>query len=182
MPSAVALFPSLLDSADWSRLAPAVRRMHAEGSVIQASGEADVAGESHLLARLLRHLLSLPEPGTGQAIALTIERHGTHERWNRRFLRGRMCSTLRTGGDSRLHERLGPVTLHFSLHRDGDAIDWQLQRVSLFGLPLPRAARGTVLSRSGVRDGRYAFDIDARLPLIGRLVAYRGWLQIDHVA
>lgn len=181
MSSPTALFRRLLDTADWSRLAPAVQRMHAEGSVVQASGKADVDGASHGPARLLRRLLTLPEPGAGQAIALTIERHGMHERWSRRFVRGHMRSTLRAGEDLRLHERLGPVTLRFSLQREGDAIDWQLRRVSLLGLPLPRALCGTVLSRSGAREGRYSFDIDVHLPLLGRLIAYRGWLEIDHV-
>ena len=93
-----------------------------------------------------------------------------------------MCSTLRAGNNGSLLERLGPATLRFALRRDGDAIDWQLQGVRLLGLPLPRMLCGAVLSRSGMRDGRYAFDIDARLPLVGRLVAYRGWLEIEHVA
>lgn len=181
MPSPTALFRALLGPTDWPQLAHAVQRMHAEGSVIQASGKADVSGETHAVARMLRRLLTLPEPGAGQAIAITIERHATHERWSRRFLRGHMHSTLRAGNNGQLHERLGPVTLRFALHRDGDAIDWQLQGARLLGLPLPRRFCGTVLSRSGVRDGRYAFDIDTRLPLIGRLVAYRGWLEIDHV-
>ena len=182
MPSTTALFRTLLAPTDWSQLAPAVQRMHAEGSVVQASGEADVDGETHVATRLLRHLLSLPEPGPAQPITITIERHPTHERWSRQFLRGRMCSTLRAGNDGLLHERLGPATLRFALRRDGDAIDWQLRGVRLLGLPLPRALCGTVLSRSGVRDRRYAFDIDVRLPLLGRLVAYRGWLEIDRVA
>jgi hypothetical protein len=156
--------------------------MHAEGRVIQASGQADVAGAPHLPARLLRRLLTLPEPGPAQPITVIIERHPTHERWSRQFHRGRMCSTLRAGNDGLLHERLGPATLRFALRRDGDAIDWRLQGVRLFGLPLPRALCGRVLSRSGVCDGRYAFDIDVRLPLLGRLVAYRGWLEIDRVA
>jgi hypothetical protein len=43
---------------------------------------------------------------------------------------------------------------------------------------MPRAWFGQVLSRSSARDGRYAFAIDTRLPLAGRLVAYRGWLEI----
>jgi hypothetical protein len=182
MPSTTALFRTLFAPYDWSLLAPAVRRMHAEGSVVQASGKADVDGETHLMARLLRRLLTLPEPGAGQAIAVTIERYATHERWSRHFLRGRMCSTLRADSHGRLFERLGPITLHFSLYRDGDAIEWQLQGARLLGLPLPRMFCGTVLSRSGMRDGRYAFDVDTRLPGIGRLVAYHGWLEIDHVA
>src|SRR6185312_15462702 len=124
---------------------------------------------------------SLPEPSPGPTIALTIERHATHDRWNRQFRRGRMCSTLRAGKGGQLHERLGPASLCFALRRDGDAIEWQLLGVRLFGLPLPRVLCGTVLSRSGMHDGRYAFDIDTRLPLLGRLVTYRGWLEIDDV-
>ncbi|WP_426662086.1 DUF4166 domain-containing protein [Rhodanobacter aciditrophus] len=182
MPPTTALFRTLFAPSDWSRLAPEVQRMHAEGRIVQASGEADVEGETHWLARLLRRLLTLPGPGAGQAIAVTIERHPTHECWSRRFLRGSMHSTLHAGNDGQLHERLGPATLRFALQRDGDAIDWQLLGVRLLGLPLPRALSGTVLSRSGMRDGRYVFDIDARLPLVGRLVAYRGWLEIEHVA
>jgi len=176
-----ALFPALLAPVDWPQLAPVVQRMHAEGSVVQASGRADVDGATHVVARLLRRLLCLPEPGAGQAIAVTIERYASHERWSRQFHRGHMCSTLRAGKDGQLRERLGPATLCFALHRDDDAIDWQLRGVRILGLPLPRALRGTVLSRSGVRAGRYAFDIDVRLPLVGRLVAYRGWLEIEHV-
>jgi hypothetical protein len=181
MASPTALFPALLDAADWLRLHPAVQQMHAEGRVIEASGQADVDGARHALARWTRRLLTLPEPGTGQAIALTIERHPTHERWTRRFARGRMQSTLRRGDDLYLHERLGPVTLYFSLHREGEAIDWQLRRVSVLGLPLPRALFGTVLSRSGASEGRYVFDINVHIPLLGQLIAYHGWLEIDHV-
>jgi len=181
MASSIALFRTLLDTSDWSRLHPAVQRMHADGCVIEASGQADVTGAGHTFARWVRRLLTLPEPGVGQAIALTIERHATHERWTRRFARGRMQSTLWRGDDLRLLERLGPVTLRFSLQREGDAIDWQLQRVSVLGVPLPRAFFGTVLSRSGAHAGRYAFDIDVHFPLLGQLIAYRGWLEIDHV-
>ena len=181
MTSPTALFRSLLGTTDWSRLAPAVQRMHAEGSVIEASGLAEVDGARHLFARLLRRLLTLPEPGYGQRIALTIERHATHERWTRRFARGCMRSTLHPGGATPLREALGPVSLHFSLQGNDDAIDWQLYRVTLLGLPLPRALHGRVRSRSGACDGRYTFDIDVHLPLLGQLVAYRGWLEIDHV-
>jgi hypothetical protein len=48
----------------------------------------------------------------------------------------------------------------------------------LLGIPLPRWISGEVLSRSGSRNGRYAFEVDVRMPLIGTLVSYRGWLEI----
>ncbi|MGN6280267.1 DUF4166 domain-containing protein [Frateuria sp.] len=69
------------------------------------------------------------------------------------------------------------MTLHFELRRTDDAIDWQLRGGSLLGLPLPRAWFGAVRSRSSAQAGRYVFDIDTHLPLVGRLVAYRGWLE-----
>lgn len=181
MPSPTALFRTLLDPADWPQLHPAVQRMHGESNVIEASGLADVDGARHAPARWLRRLLTLPEPGEGQAIALTIERLANHERWTRRFARGRMHSTLSRDSEPCLRERLGLVSLHFSLRREGDAIDWQLRRASVLGLRLPRVLLGTVFSRSGASEGRYTFDIDVHLPLLGQLIAYRGWLEIDHV-
>ena len=177
----LALFPSLLDAADWSQLAPPVQRMHGEGARLEASGTAQVEGDTHVLARLLRRILTLPEPGADQAIAITIERDGQRETWTRRFARGQMQSVLQPGSAMAMRERLGPVSLHFCLRRDGDAIGWQLRRVTVLGLPLPRALCGSVLSRSGAHEGRYAFDIDTRLPGIGRLIAYRGWLEVDDV-
>jgi hypothetical protein len=173
-----ALFPALLGE-QWHALAAPVRRMHDDAPRVRAVGVAEVEGATHLPARLVRRLLGLPEPGPGQPLEVLIERCPDHETWTRRFARGRMRSRLTRGrqGD-RLHERLGPVTLQFELRRRDDAIDWRLRGAHLLGLPLPRAWLGSVLSRSGARDGRYAFHIDTRLPLLGCLVAYRGWLVL----
>ena len=177
MPPPPALFRSLLGAADWDCLAAPVRHMHGDDSLVQAAGSAAVDGSAGLPARLLRRLLRLPEPGRDQALALTIERHVGQEIWTRRFARGHMRSTLRRIDGAQLRERLGPVSLHFELRRDGDVIDWQLRGVRLLSLPLPRRLCGEVISRSGAHEGRYAFHIDVRLPLIGQLVAYRGWLE-----
>lgn len=170
-----ALFPALLGE-QWHALAAPVRRMHGDATHLRALGAADVAGATHLPARLLRRLLGLPEPGPAQALEVLIERHADHETWTRRFAHGRMRSRLARHHD-RLHERLGPVTLHFELCRAGEAIDWRLRGGHLLGLPLPRAWFGAVYSRSGAHGERYAFQIETRLPWLGQLIAYRGWLQ-----
>jgi hypothetical protein len=178
MPTPPALFRSLLGAADWDRLAAPVQRMHGDGALVHAAGSATVEGNRGLPARLLRRLLRLPEPGHDQALTLTIERQGGQEIWTRRFARGHMRSTLRHIDGTRLRERLGPVSLQFELRRNGDVIDWQLRGARLLSLPLPRWLCGEVISRSGAHEGRYAFHIDVRLPLIGQLVAYRGWLEM----
>jgi hypothetical protein len=173
-----ALFPALLGADAWHRLPHAVQAMHGSAPQLHADGVADVEGAGHLPARWLRRLLGLPSPGPQQALALTIERLGTREVWTRRVTGRCMQSVLdRRAGSPLLYERLGPATLGFALRHDDDAIDWQLRSLHVFGLPLPRALHGSVLSRSGLRDGRYHFSVDVRLPLLGQLIGYRGWLE-----
>jgi hypothetical protein len=178
--TSAALFPGLLGEDTWRSLPTAIQAMHgATPTTLHANGMADVAGASHLSARCARRLLGLPPPGLQQALALTIERHGTREVWTRRFTGRHMQSVLDRRVDSPLlYERLGPATLGFALRRDGDAIDWQLRSLQVFGVPMPRVLRGRVLSRSGVRDGCYHFSVDVRLPVLGQLIAYEGWLEV----
>jgi hypothetical protein len=176
--TSTALFPDLLGDDAWHSLPAAVQTMHGIAPVLHASGIADVTGASHIPARCLRRLLDLPAPGPQQALALTIERNGTRETWTRSFTGRRMQSVLdRHPGSPLLYERLGLATLGFALCRDGDAIDWQLRSLHVFGVPMPRILRGRVLSRSGVRDDRYHFSVDVRLPVLGQLIAYEGWLE-----
>lgn len=178
MTSNQALFPLLLGER-WHRLATPVQKMHGDTPRVLARGTADVEGATNLPIRWLRRLLGLPEPGLQQPLEVTIERRGTREIWTRRFANKQMRSVLdRVTNLPLLSERLGPITLRFELLRDDKVIDWQLRSARMFGLPLPRVLFGEVLSRSGAQDGRYAFHIDTRLPLLGRLVAYRGWLEI----
>lgn len=174
------LFPALFDPSEWALLAEPVRRMHGGPASLHAHGMAQVEGARHPIARLLRRILGLPAPGADQVIALSIEREGAREIWTRGFANGRMRSTLERSADgAHLHERLGPVSLYFELRRAGAAIDWRLRQGRWLGLPLPRAWFGSVLSHSLAEDGRYVFEIDTRLPLVGQLIAYRGWLEID---
>lgn len=174
-----ALFPSLIGETAWHGLPPTVRRMHGSEACVRARGEADVEGDDNILLRSLRHVLGLPPPGAGQALEVRIERRDSREIWTRRFARGQMQSTLgRDATDTYLLEKLGPVTFRFTLHPDTHGVAWHLKDARVFGIPMPRGWLGTVLSHSGERDGRYAFTVDARLPWIGRLVAYRGWLEI----
>ena len=178
MTSNRALFPALLGE-HWHLLAAPVQQMHGDTSHLLARGAADVEGATNLPIRCLRHLLGLPEPGLQQPLEVTIERRGRREIWTRRFAGKQMRSVLdRVTNSPLLSERLGPITLRFELLRDDKTIDWQLRGERMFGLPLPLALFGEVLSRSAAQDSRYAFHIDTRLPLLGRLVAYRGWLEI----
>ncbi|MFK2892222.1 DUF4166 domain-containing protein [Dyella flagellata] len=176
---AQALFPNLLGEMAWHRLPASVRRMHGSDARVLARGVADVEGDDNPILRALRRMLGLPPPSAGQALEVCIDRNGSHETWTRRFALGCMQSVLHHDADAtHLLERLGPVTLRFKLSPDAHGVTWHLNGAWLLGLRIPRPWLGTVLSHSGEREGRYAFTIDTRLPWIGRLVAYRGWLEI----
>ncbi|MEO9080427.1 MAG: DUF4166 domain-containing protein [Rhodanobacter sp.] len=172
------LFSHLLGNDAWQQLPSAVQAMHGAAARLETRGVADVTGAQHLPARWLRQLRGLPQPGANQPLTVTFERQGKREVWTRRFNHRCMRSTLSCRGDwPLLYEQLGPARLGFALRRDGNAIDWQLRSVHLLGVPLPLALQGEVLSRSGFRDGRYHFQVDVRLPWLGQLVAYDGWLE-----
>lgn len=177
--NSTALFPKLLGDQAWQLLPQAVQSMHGPAPRrLRAHGVADIGGATNLPARWLRSLLGLPAPGMHQPLTLTIGRHDAHEIWTRHFAGRSMRSKLsQRDGSPLLTERLGPATLGFSLRRDDDGIDWTLRSLHVFGLPMPRALRGDALSRSGILGGRYHFGVDVRLPLLGQLVAYHGWLE-----
>lgn len=176
MNTPAALFPALL-GADWNYLNKSVQRMHGDAEWLRARGEADIEGATNWAARALRHILGLPDPGACQPIEFTITRNGTREVWTRNFAGARMRSVLDRAGDL-LRERLGPMGFRFRLRRSLEAIEWDLRSARLLGIPLPRWMSGRVFSQSGSEQGRYAFKVDVRMPLVGRLVSYRGWLEI----
>lgn len=175
MTTDVSLFPDLLGEA-WHQLAAPVKQLHGGRHSMTTQGRADVYGATHRPARWLRRLLGLPGPGLDQPVQLRIERRGTTEVWTRHFASGQMRSALSRGPQGGLRERLGPVTLHFALHAVGGAIDWRLRGATLLGVPVPRRMLGKVSARSGSAGDAYLFEIEARLPLLGTWIGYRGRL------
>ena len=63
-----------------------------------------------------------------------------------------------------------------SMHEPGQVFHYPY-RWRLAGIPMPKALLPTGSTFETEADGRFAFDIDIALPLIGRIVAYRGTLR-----
>ncbi len=169
---------SPLVGAGWDRLPSPVRRMHG-GEPMDARGTARVDGETHWAARLVRAIARLPPPADLVELALEIRVHDVRESWLRRFGQQRMRTELTrsTRHPAALEERLGPARLTFAFEVVDARLHWIVREVRVFGIVLPlRWFRGMHAS-CGEERGRYAFDIDVRLPLVGRLVAYSGWLE-----
>lgn len=176
-PVQTGLFPLILAAA-WGGVPGPVRRLH-EGKASYARGEARIEGDARWRARLLRKMAGLPAPTDRVALALEIRAHGAGETGLRHFGTHAMRSVLArsTRHAGALEERLGPARLTFAFEVGGDRLHWIAREVRVLGLALPlRWFRGMRAS-CGEEQGRYAFDIDVDLPLVGRLVAYSGWLE-----
>jgi hypothetical protein len=171
------LFARLL-GVRFDQLHSRVRALHTREAHHTYIGRADVERGSGLLSRWMGAATRLPANKADQELRVTIEPTATGERWTRRFSDHAMPSHLWDAGGL-LREKLGLATFGFRLDvRDGE-LTWRLESVRALGLPLPARLFRGVVAREFEWDGRYHFDVRAALPMVGLLVHYRGWLDVE---
>ena len=177
--AASTLYEGVLGEA-WTRLPPAVRALHDVVDQLCFEGESRVIGGSHPLSSLVRWIMGFPPAGEAVPVRVTMECRDGAEHWQRQFGRHRFSSVLsRYQGDppGHLRERFGAMQFELSLPADASGLQMPLHRGWFLGIPLPKF----LLPRSETREfvdgqGRFNFDVDVSLPLIGRVVRYQGWL------
>jgi len=171
------LFARLLGDK-FDRLPPRVRALHARETAHVYAGRADVDRGANVMARLMGAATRLPTRKSDQELRVTIEPSADGERWTRKFADHAMPSRLWDAGGL-LCERLGLVTFGFRLDVEDGELTWRVERVRSLGIPLPARLFNGVVAREFDRDGRYGFEVRAELPLVGLLVHYRGWLDVE---
>ena len=164
----------------WRILPAAIRDAHSPAPRLDLAGRVWVAGETNPPARLIRWMLGFPEPANDITIAVTMQATRSGERWTR-CAGGRSFSSelspARSGG--LVQERFGPLLFAMDLPSDGKGLEMIFVAWRLGPLPLPAWLAPRFEAREFVDDrGRFNFDVSLALPLIGRLVAYRGWLEL----
>lgn len=169
------LFQQALGAAFFN-LPEAVRRLHAVRGTARYAGVATVERGRNPLARLCARIAGLPKPMRDAPITVEFIADAKRETWRRDFAGTRMASRL-VLREGLLRERLGPLQFRYRLHPGNAALWWQVAGVRVFGLlPLPAGWFEGVHCREREQDGRYDFLVDARLPLVGLVVRYEGWL------
>jgi hypothetical protein len=158
-------------------LPPAVRHMHEVYGDSGASGEAVVTGGRTMLAKLVAQLMRFPKPGTYRLHVSFAECCGV-ERWTRRFGDQTFSSRL-SERDGRLVERFGPLRFAFDLLSCSKGLEMHLRGWSLLGLPLPLLLAPRGVAREWEEGGRFHFDVPIALPLVGMVVHYTGWLELQ---
>jgi len=109
---------------------------------------------------------------------VTIERAGAEEIWTRRLGTQSFVSRMSAAPFGGLWETFGPIALALDAQATQRGFALAVKRWRLGPIPLPRFSMPTTRAQAGMdAQGRYNFDVWIGLPLIGRLIHYRGWLS-----
>ncbi len=173
------LYKRVLGAA-WNALPEQIRAMH-EGELV-ARGEATVERGTNPLARLIGAIIGFPRAGTRVPLRVRFTAEGDEEVWTRTFA-GKSFSSRQFEGRGRhahlLCERFGPLNFPMALELVDGELDLVLRGWTAFGIPMPAFLGPRVTAFENVDDaGRFHFHSDISLPLIGRIVHYRGWLVV----
>lgn len=158
-------------------LPAAIRELHETPGRSLWRGEAMTEGASGPLAALVAGIVGFPKAQAACAAEVAIEADGARSVWRRRIGGHAFASVLSHPGRGRVRERFGPVSMDLSLTPEGDRLVYRVEGWRLGPIPLPRALGPSTRAHEEVdAEGRFVFDVEISLPLVGRLVRYRGWL------
>lgn len=157
----------------WQRLA----EIH---DIDHFSGMASVERGTGPASRLIAGLFGFPPAAEAVSVEVCKEKTRYGERWTRSFAGRRFVSHLSRRPDDApgiLRERFGPFSFTIRLGAEAGRVSWPVVGWRLLGVPMPLAlAPRSDTSEDIDAQGRFRFDVDISLPLVGRLVRYRGWL------
>jgi hypothetical protein len=172
------LYQDLLGTA-FARLPTTLQTAHLVFGRLELAGVAEVERGRGVLAPLVAALFRFPAAGKDIPVMVTMVRTDGREEWTRDFGGSRFASTQELGTgrqEGLLVERFGPIAFAMAVVVEGGRLRLVQRRWSVFGIPMPRALLPTGVAYEEEIDGRFTFDVDISLPLIGTIVRYRGWL------
>jgi hypothetical protein len=169
------LYRRLLGPA-FDALPARVGELHDLDRISVWEGRAQVERGRSLVARMAAWLASLPPAGDDQPLRVTFAAVGDKEIWARQFDKALFRSVQYERGGL-LYERVGFATFVFAATPTTNGLSLRLDGFHLLGIPMPRMLHPAVDTFETERDGRYRFEVEARLPLFGLLVRYAGWLE-----
>ncbi len=172
------LYRRLLGDAYTSMPAP-IQAMHDLTGPLTAEGRATVERGSGILARAIGAIFGFPTAARDIPVKVDFALRDGREVWRRDFAGRGFTSTQEEGRgrfDRLLCERFGPFAFGIALVREADRLNLLARGWSFFGIPLPRALVPHVTAYESVEDDRFRFYVEIKLPLVGLVVRYRGWL------
>jgi Domain of unknown function (DUF4166)/Saccharopine dehydrogenase NADP binding domain len=161
----------------FDRLPLPVRTMHDICGAGTAHGHAEVERGTSFLAKLVCNIMRFPPAGRNKLTVYFTEENGV-EQWTRAFGGHRFSSTL-SEAKGRLVERFGPMRFHFDLPATDRGLTMVMRKWSIFGVPMPLWLAPRSEAQEWAEGDDFRLDVPIDLPMIGRIIHYRGWLRRD---
>lgn len=161
-------------------LPKALQALHSTGGFY--SGRCSVTPGRGWLAKLALRFAGMPFGGDDIPVRLGVEKEGSAWIWTRDFDGHITRSQLTLDQDMGcVREQFGQVCVWLKPVVANERLEIQILRLSML-----RVAFAKVLLPQSKTvewqddDGRFRFDVAARMPFFGDLIRYKGWLTYDH--
>ena len=172
------VFRSVLGTT-WHELPALIQRLHDAPNETTFSGYAQINRGNNLLAQCIATVFNFPIKANAAPVKVTFQKQNQIERWERNFNECKFISDISAGKGRYTHqiyERFGAFTFSIALVLKENKLHYVIEQWQFFSLPLPRLLRPRGDSFEYVSDDKFHFSVEIKLPLIGLIVSYRGWL------
>lgn len=167
-------------SHEFNNLPEPVRVLHAPEGVTKWTGKTKAEGPSNILGRLAG-LVAGVNVRTGETdTVVTITPTPKGEVWERNFGGRKFKSRLTPGTGKNAHlmmEHFGPLKFALALITKEDRLYFIPRRWFFLGVPMPQFLLPKGDTFETVKDGKFQFNVDLKVPFIGRIAKYQGWLE-----
>ncbi len=164
----------------YEKLEKPLQDFHAARESFAKAGKADISNGKGPLAKLVRLLFGFPQARKDCPLTVNIGITEKGEHWDRRFDGKRMssCQELGNGRQTGLIvERFGAVSVGLAMVENGGRLELIPRSWRFLGLPMPKflLPSGQIFEH-GANDC-LNFNVEIRLPVVGSVVSYKGWLR-----
>lgn len=158
-----------------------IRTLHDNVSRARWSGRAEIIGSSNLLAFIAARIVGIPRAARDVDVTVEFDVRDGVERWLRAFA-GRPFVSLQHAGEGAdtgtVVERFGALSFALRNTLNSEGLSQEIAAAYVLGIRLPRFLWPRVHARERIDEqGRFTFDVGIAVPILGRLVAYKGWLM-----
>lgn len=143
--------------------------VHIQGTVIVKRG--------NWLANIIANILRMPPANANCNLNVYGSHTPLYMKWQRHFESHIMESTFSLKG-AYLSESLGPIKLLLKLNTENNQLNYQVKKVSVCGMPIPKLLAPTLIAYEKEYNGLYRFHVSIGLPIIGLLISYHGDLKL----
>lgn len=177
--------------SDWfgprfDALHPLLQALHRDGGLLHGEVQVETGrGIAGWSGRTLARGLGIPITSGRCGFEVDIEHTTRALHWRRRFA----CGDGRVAEVESVFvpvgrwpsgywvETTGPVRLQLGVEVVDGGWHWRASRASVRGVRIPMWLLPRTSAGKAIVDGRYVFHVDITLPLLGRVLGYRGTLD-----